>query len=262
MRGFLRLSLDNQSTVHVAQIQLFTGMNIMKTITSIQAILAKSILSNADKAEVLASFEALLKPSALNETTRALLPSLRGGAMFDTISDDIIIHVPAFRKATKAAITEIEVEKQSIVFKLPSYDIETVRYFSLALSGLLVQPDWSSSLSKEHNNYCKLTELVDSVIPMLQGLQAVSIPTVKTEFNFSEYGLDASMFVTDKPKHTYNMPANGEYKGFVKAYLKQEYIAQFFPLAGQGLFSMQYGIAQVTEGDFAGAFAVLLAPKQ
>lgn len=82
------------------------------------------------------------------------------------------------------------------------------------------------------------------------------------EFDFKEYGLDAAMFVTDKPKYCYAMPSNGDYKGHVKVYLKAEYVAQFFPLAAQGIFNMKYGIAQLTEGDFAGAFAVLLSPKQ
>jgi hypothetical protein len=102
----------------------------------------------------------------LTTTTRAMLPALKGGAMIDSLSDDIVIHVPAFAKATNAEQTDIMVEAHSVTFVLPSYDVDSVRYFSLALSGLVsIQPDWKHT----HNDNCKLTALIDFVIPSLQG---------------------------------------------------------------------------------------------
>ena len=102
----------------------------------------------------------------LTTVTRAMLPSLKGGAMIDSLSDDIVIHVPAFAKATKAEQTEINVDAHSVTFALYSYDIESVRYFSLALAGLVSkQPDYDNAW----NDNAKLTALVDYVIPSLQG---------------------------------------------------------------------------------------------
>jgi len=102
----------------------------------------------------------------LTTVTRAMLPALKGGAMIDSLSDDIVIHVPAFSKATKKEQTDIKVDEHSVTFALSSYDVESVRYFSLALAGLVSkQQDYDT----KWNDNCKLTALVDFVIPSLQG---------------------------------------------------------------------------------------------
>jgi len=122
--------------------------------------------------------------NTLTAKTRLLLPALRGGATFDTFADDVIINIPSFTKATKATIGDIVIPAHSVKFVLPSYDVETVRYFSLAVSGLMIQPDWKDSLGQVHNDSCKLTELIDTVIPVLQGLQAVTTSdSTKVDYN-------------------------------------------------------------------------------
>ena len=141
----------------------------------------------------------------LTEITRAMLPSLKGGAMFDSLADTIIINIPAFCKATKVGYTEIKVAAHSVKFVLPSYDVETVRFFCLALSGLLTQPDYD----KEWNDACKLTALIDYVIPVLQGLTSV-VTTDNAKVDYSQavqtLGLD---FVTAIAGVTYDNYTTG-----------------------------------------------------
>ena len=135
----------------------------------------------------------------LTDATRKLLPSLNGGARFDPLSDDAVIHIPAFKKANKATITSIEVPAHEVVFKLPAYDEDTVRYFSLALNGLMKQPNYES-LSKEHNDFCKLTELVNSVIPTLKGeLGMELVATTKVDYTqaLKTLGLDFVSTIKD-----------------------------------------------------------------
>jgi len=124
----------------------------------------------------------------LTTVTRAMLPSLNSGAMFDTLTDDIVIHVPSFYRSTKAINGQgneaLLVTKQSVTFTLDSYSVESVRFFSLALTGLCIQPDWSQSISVEHNDNCKLTELVDRVIPMLQGATQLTTLTTNSVKNY------------------------------------------------------------------------------
>ena len=123
--------------------------------------------------------------SKLDDVTRSMLPSLSGGAMFDTLSDDIIINVPAYKKATKPAIGDVSVPAHSVKLVLPSYDVDTVRFFALACNGLMKQPDWKESLGQLHNDYCKLTELDDTVIPVLQGLAAIPTSTDSTKVDYA-----------------------------------------------------------------------------
>lgn len=227
--------------------------------THIRALLATNMLTNTTKEQVFALVDAVRQqPTALNEETRALLPSLKGGAMFDPISDDIIIHIPEFFKATKAEQTDINVAAHDVVFKLPSYDVETVLYFSLALSGLIAkQPDYAIAW----NDSCKLTALVDYVIPILQGeteLVALKRATLAEDFDFAAHGLDKTMFVTDKPRHFYNMPNNGG----IKLYLRSEHRRVFDDLVDKGLLSEDYGRNLVKEGDFIGHYAVLIHAKK
>jgi hypothetical protein len=110
----------------------------------------------------------------LTDVTRSMLPSLKGGALVDTLSDDVVIHIPAFAKATKAEQTDISIAAQSVTFTLDSYSVESVRYFSVALSELVnKQPNYEVAW----NDNCKLTALVDYVIPVLKGLATVTTST-------------------------------------------------------------------------------------
>lgn len=146
--------------------------------------------------------KALPARDKLTDVTRGLLPSLNGGAMFDTLTDDIVIHIPSFYRSTKAVNNQgndaFLVAKHDVMFTLDSYTVESVRFFSLALTGLCVQPDWSQSITPEHNANCKLTQLVDTVIPVLQGLQAVAITTSNASKNYKAIaalmGLEAFTF--------------------------------------------------------------------
>ena len=143
--------------------------------TQIRALLATNMLSNATREQVIGLVDAIKLPiSSLTTETRELLPSLQGGASYDTLSDDIIIHIPAFTKSGKSGFTDEQVAAHSITIKLPAYDVDTVRYFSLAIAGLQKQPDWTTSLGANLNNACKLTELVDTIIPALQGTKALT----------------------------------------------------------------------------------------
>lgn len=126
-----------------------------------------------------------VRSNHLTRETRALLPTLSGGAMFDTLSDDIVINIPEYTKAKRAAIGDVIVPAHSVKFVLPSYDVETVRFFALACNGLLKQPDWKESLGQAHNDYCKLTELDDTVIPVLQGLAAIPASSDSTKVDYT-----------------------------------------------------------------------------
>lgn len=139
-------------------------------VTALQSVINSVLPTTSDK---------------LTGTTRALLPSLNGGAMFDTLTDDIVIHIPAFYRSTKAingqGNASLLVAKQSVTFTLDSYSVESVRFFSLAIRGLAIQPQWAE-ITKEHNDNCKLTELVDRIIPMLQGAtQLITLATNTTK---------------------------------------------------------------------------------
>lgn len=195
----------------------------------------------------------------LTEATRAMLPSLKAG-MFDTMSDDIVIKWEAFYKADKSEQTDIHVPAGSVTFKLPSYDVETVRFFALALQGLQKQPDYTASLGKKHNNNAKLTALVDFIIPVLQGAdvvtQAAKAESLSESFDFASHGLDSKMFATGN-KSVYTMPKNGG----IKLYLLAEYKREFDDLADAGLLSEEYGRNLVKEGDFTGCYAVVVPIK-
>lgn len=157
-----------------------------------------------------------LSENKLTEETRKMLPTLRGGAMFDSISDDVVIHIPTFYKATKAEKTSIKVEKHSVTIPLPSYDVETVRFFSIAMGELINrQPDYSV----EWNNEAKLTALVDFVIPVLQGqpiTQLVKSTSVTlTAAQLSNVGVNnLSLLATDDyggiMATTYKHPKHGQ----------------------------------------------------
>ena len=135
----------------------------------------------------------------LTEETRALLPSLSGGAIFDSLTDDIVIHIPSFYRSTKTVDNtgkdEFFVAKHRVIFKLDSYSLESVRFFSLTVEGLCVQPDYNNTIPAAHNANCKLTELVDTVIPVLKGLQSVttSASAASVDYNavVSTFGLDS-----------------------------------------------------------------------
>lgn len=229
-----------------------------KVSTAIRTLLATNMLTNATREQVFALVDSIKQPvSALTDETRPLLPSLKGGAMFDTLSDDIIIHIPDFNKATKAEQTTINVPAHDVVFKLPSYDVETVRYFSLALAGLIAkQPDYNVVW----NDACKLTALVDYVVPILQGeteLIVLKRASLSEELDFSVYGLAKAMFITDKPRYFYNMPNNGG----IKIYLKNEHRRSFDDLCDNGFLSAEYGRNLVKDGDFVNSYAVLIPAK-
>lgn len=118
----------------------------------------------------------------LTDTTRAMLPSLNGGAMFDTLTDNIVIHIPAFYKSIKTLDTtgnkEFFVEKQTVTFTLDSYTEQSVRFFSLALG--LLSKTGDRDLPQSHLDNLYLTKFVNKVIPTLQGLQGANLSIVTT----------------------------------------------------------------------------------
>jgi len=162
--------------------------NLLTTLTSVLLAPPFVIKVNEERVNALQAVLNANLPTVSNkltDTTRALLPSLNGGAMFDTLTDDIVIHIPAFYRSTKAVNGQgneaLLVAKQSVTFILDSYSVESVRFFSLAIKGLAIQPQWAE-ITKEHNDNCKLTELVDRIIPVMQGatqLVTLSTTTVK-----------------------------------------------------------------------------------
>lgn len=133
----------------------------------------------------------------LTDVTRALLPTLHGGAMFDTLTDDaIVIHVPTFYRSTKTVDntgkSEFLVPKQTVTFKLDSYTEQSVRFFSLALA-TLAKPA-KRELPVQHLESLYLTKLSDVVIPVLKGLQVGTSSTSSATPDYpslvSGFGLD------------------------------------------------------------------------
>jgi len=165
--------------------------NLLTALTSVLLAPPFVIKINEERINALQSVIASVLPatvSKLTDTTRALLPSLNGGAMFDTLTDDIVIHIPAFYRSTKAINGQgneaLLVAKQSVTFILDSYSVESVRFFSLAIKGLAIQPQWAE-ITKEHNDNCKLTELVDRIIPVLQGATQLVTLSTNTAKNYA-----------------------------------------------------------------------------
>jgi hypothetical protein len=148
----------------------------MSLLTTIKALLAKPILATADKERIISLVESINSVDSLSSETRALLPSLKGGAMFDTlVNDRIVLSIPSFYRSTGTVKGTDLVEKHSITFKLASYDVQSVRLFSIALDKLQSRAEtvpWADDLY--------LSRLVDNAIPVLKGIAATPASAATT----------------------------------------------------------------------------------
>lgn len=231
-------------------------MNTQKLLMAVLAVLVENNLSVDDRLTTSLYNKLADTQDKLTPETRALLPNSYYGAMFDSSSDSLMLHVPAYYKASKAEKSDELVPAHTVTFDLP-YDAISLRLFKLAFEGLQIQPDYSCSW----NTDTKLTALDNYIIPVLQGQDKIETAkkaeSLSLSFDFTEYGLNPAMFAGGN-KSVYNLPKNGG----IKVYLKPEFKRQFDDLCEEGLLDEAYGRNLVKEGEFQGFFAVVIPVKK
>lgn len=99
--------------------------------------------------------------------------SFSAGVMLDTLSDDILLHIPECQKADKTGIDALApvIPAQSITIKLDNYTNNSVRFFALALNSV-----WSRlNFDKEQAELDNLHryKLVSEALPILFGEQVI-----------------------------------------------------------------------------------------
>jgi len=205
--------------------------------------------------------------TALNTATKHKL-GLTGNIIIDSLSESVMITIldaGVVSIANDGAITQAQkvtevitldltkVTKASLAGMVASLMIDNIRALK-SVDGI------SEHAHKVLNAEHIAGRFLNEVVPVIQGKLSLSetINYVVTEsFNFKKFGLDPDWFASGN-KSTYALPKN---QG-VKVYLKAGHKREFDNLVDAGLLSDEYGRNLVTEGDFAGYFAVLIPPVQ
>jgi hypothetical protein len=168
-------------------------MNMQQTVTAIRRNVINTLLITKPGIKINETLEASLddailaalpeaKPTRLTQTQRDMINGLVGfnaGILLDTVSDDIVIHVPSCQKADKTGMDKDAplIPAQSFTFTLPSYDNLSVGLFAIALDNVWSRLNFDKSQAELDNLY--RYKLVSEAIPMLLGNLPVKTSSTK-----------------------------------------------------------------------------------
>lgn len=184
--------MKNSTTINTIKDALITTLRADKPSLKIS-----DKLDDALAVAIANALPAITDNNRLTNEHKTLINTIVGfnaGVLLDTLSDDIILHIPECQKADKNGIdtTASVIPAQSITIQLDSYTNNSVRYFALALDACWSKLNFDKPQAELDNLH--RYKLVSEAIPMLLGNIAVKTTSAKAKKDYEAiikgFGLD------------------------------------------------------------------------